>query len=238
MVGNAVQHWQPSRLAAAGAVVLLHLCIGYALLSAFGVALPLPPADRAIKMFDVLPSRVADPSPSPRPVAEPRTARAPAPPNLRATPSPVVVPPPEIPLLTSPPPIIAATVAGDGAMSTAGAADEVGTGTGAGGEGSGDGGGGDGGYSPPRWLRGEVRGSDYPRAAGSAGLGGKMTVQFTVQPDGRVSNCVAIESSGSALLDEATCRAIERRYRYEPSRDSQGRAVSSSVVESHTWSQR
>ena len=83
-----------------------------------------------------------------------------------------------------------------------------------------------------------MRGSDYPRGVDAAALGAKMTVQFTVQPDGRVSGCTAIESSGSTVLDDATCRAVERRYRYEPSRDPEGRPVPSMVVESHRWSRR
>lgn len=238
MVGIPARHWQHSRLTAAGAVGLLHLLVGYALVNAFGIALPVPAADSAIKLFDVLPPPVVRPPPPPAPVdtETPRPKRPPAPPNLKATPSPVVAPPPELPLLTPPPPIVAAPAPGTGAASSAGAAAVAGPGTGADGVGDGSGGGGDGGYSPPRWLRGEVKGSDYPRAAGAAGLGTTMTVRFTVEPSGRVSGCEAIESSDNPLLDEATCRAIERRYRYEPSRDAEGRPVPSMVVESHTWS--
>lgn len=233
MTGN----WHQSRLTAAGAVALLHLLAGYALVAAFGIALPLPPADSAIKLFDVLPPRVSPPPPPPpAPIAAARPKQAPAPPGRKATPSPVVAPPPLVPLLTPPPPILAAPVADIGTASSAGAATVPGPGNGAGGQGEGRGGGGEDGYSPPRWLRGEVRGSDYPRDADRAALGAPMTVRFTVLPNGRVSSCTAIESSGSALLDDATCRAIERRYRYEPSRDSAGRPVPSMVVETHRWS--
>jgi protein TonB len=62
-----------------------------------------------------------------------------------------------------------------------------------------------------------------------------MTVRFTVEASGRVGECAVIESSGNAILDDATCRAIARRYRYEPSRDADGTAVPSTVVEEHTW---
>lgn len=237
VVGKPVRHWRQGRLAAAGAVALLHLLAGYALIAAFGVALPLPPADSAIKLFDVLPPRASSPPPPPPRIAPPRPERAPAPSGLRATPSPAVAPPPLIPLPAPPPPILVAPVADAGAASSAGAA-AIGSGTGAGGEGDGRGGSGDGGYSPPRWLRGEVRGSDYPRGVDTVALGERMTVQFTVRPDGRVSGCTTIESSGSPILDDATCRAIERRYRYEPSRDPEGRPVPSMVVESHRWSRR
>jgi protein TonB len=37
------------------------------------------------------------------------------------------------------------------------------------------------------------------------------------------------------VLDETTCRLIEERFRFEPSRDRSGRPVRSRIVENHEW---
>lgn len=120
--------------------------------------------------------------------------------------------------------MIAATNPGDGAAAVGGAAD-AGRGTGAGGAGSGSGGGGmgtGGEGSPARLVAGTIRDRDYPRAARRDRIQGVVTVRFTVGTDGRVSDCVVARSSGSALLDESTCRLIEARFRYAPARDAAG----------------
>jgi protein TonB len=56
-----------------------------------------------------------------------------------------------------------------------------------------------------------------------------------VGPNGRVTECRVIRSSGNAELDETTCRLILERFRFAPARDAQGRKVSDVVVEDHTW---
>jgi len=60
-------------------------------------------------------------------------------------------------------------------------------------------------------------------------------VRYFVNVDGRVSGCVVTRSSGNAVLDETTCRLIEQRYRYDPSRDADGRPVRSIIVVSQDW---
>jgi len=192
-----------------------------------------------------------DPPASPPPQVEsdsaarllsPRAAGGSSPPNLRAEPTPVVAPPPRIPLPVEPP-ITAAPIAGEGAAPSAGAADIRGPGYGSGGTGDGSGrgaggGGGGGGFgrdTPPRRIRGSLRNADYPEAIGVAGVGGTVEVIFRVLADGSVTDCRIVESSGSRALDDTTCNLIERRYVYEPSRDESGRPVASRVVETHSW---
>lgn len=53
-----------------------------------------------------------------------------------------------------------------------------------------------------------------------------MFVRFTVGTDGRAGGCTVMRSSGNAELDATTCRLIERRFRFDPARDTQGRLVS------------
>ena len=106
-----------------------------------------------------------------------------------------------------------------------------GIGNGAGpGEGDGAGGG-----TPPRRLSGRLRDSDYPRGLGEAGIEGTVSVEYRVELDGRVTDCVITRSSGSRLLDETTCDLIEQRFRYRPAHDRAGRPVISYIVENHSW---
>ena len=122
------------------------------------------------------------------------------------------------------------------ARSSAGASSVAGPGTGAGGAGSGLGGGGSGGGgSRAQRVRGQLNDSDYPIGARLAGIEGLVAVRFTIQPDGRVNGCQIVKSSGSAELDGTTCRLIERRFRYRPARDAQGRAIAEVATTSFTW---
>lgn len=166
-----------------------------------------------------------------------REGRA-APPAARAKPTPVVAPPPVI-IPETPPPIAAAPSAGTSVDASAGAAPLPGPGTGAGGEGtgtgSGDDGDGDGGGTPSRWLRGEIRDSDYPREAYVAGVSGTVGIRFVVGVKGRVTSCEVTQSSGNAALDEATCRLIIERRRYRPARDAHGRKIPEAYRGDHVW---
>ncbi|WP_420142474.1 energy transducer TonB [Sphingomonas sp.] len=202
------------------------------------------PAGRLIAIDVVQPTPPARPPSRPSSGGRPRDAPAPA--ALRATPRPLVAPPPlvEVP---RPIPILAAPIPSNAADARAGAAERDGPGTGAGGAGHGLGGGGRGGWGggdgmgrdrPPRWRGGRLKDSDYPRQAGEAGIGGTVSVRYRVNIDGRVSDCRVTASSGNVALDETTCRLIERRFRFDPARDEDGRPVPSTIVENHSWLMR
>jgi len=247
------------RVAAALPVALVHALIAWALLTSFDIV---PPAERVreLRLIDLSPEAVPPPEPPEPPAAssrapdrparraDPREEGAAAPPNLESRATEIVAPRVE-PLL--PPPLPAAPVAGTGSDRSSGAAPVRGPGTGSGGIGTGTGsgrrgggpggggggGGGDGagGLTPPRWLRGSLRNSDYPAGLGEAGIGGTVSVIYTVETDGRVADCAVTRSSGSAALDRTTCRLIEQRFRFDPSRDRDGRPVRSHIVENHSW---
>lgn len=238
MIGKAASAVDRDRIKAAVGVVALHVMLGYALFTALGIEMP-DVASKELKLFEITTEPPLPPPEKPlvRRAAAPRKPKdAASPPNLKAKASEVVTVVPEV-RLTVPPPIIAAPIPGTGNSPFGGAADVPGPGTGSGGEGMGTGGGGNGDdeFTPPRWLRGRIRDSDYPREAGDAGIGKTILLQFDVETNGRVSGCTILESSGNPMLDEATCRLVERRYRFEPSRDAYGTAVPSAVVESHVW---
>jgi periplasmic protein TonB len=72
--------------------------------------------------------------------------------------------------------------------------------------------------------------NDYPAEAQSKGEQGTAQAKLTVDTAGRVSDCMLIRRTGSRSLDEATCRILKKRARFKPARDSQGRAITDSVV--------
>jgi protein TonB len=219
--------------------------LGYALVAGLA-ARRSAGGDEALRLFEITPP----PAPPERKVVpEPRRNTRPegeaSPPNLRAEPTEIVAPEPIVPVVV-PPPVASAPVAGTGAAPSAGSADVPGPGTGSGGFGDGRGSGGDGDgdgggagdETPPRWLRGDFRGVDYPEALAEAGIEGTVGVRYVVWTNGRVTDCEVSRSSGSADLDALTCRVIRERFRYRPSLDRRGRPVPSVIVENHSWSIR
>jgi protein TonB len=241
------------RLRAAAPALIVHALIALLLLRGLAVATGLVPPE-ALQLVDIrLPE---PPAPVVRPVAERseggRREGAAAPANREARPNEVAAPP-VIPLT----PLAAPPVAGPDMAPASGATPLPGPGTGAGGAGSGtgsgrfgdgpgrggDGGGngtgygnGDGGgFSPPRRIRGRISDRDYPREAGEAGVGGMVSVIYAIEPDGRATDCRITRSSGSRALDLTTCRLIEERFRFEPSRDRRGNPVRSRMVQDHYW---
>lgn len=255
MSTTAYQPTTTERLRAALPALIVHALLALALLRGLGFT-PGAASEDQLKLFDISPE-ITLPVPPPPPPAPssgetesrrqgaPREEGAASPPNLESRATPVVAP--EIP---RPSPLPASTTANTGSAPTQGAAPVkgpgtgsggIGTGTGGGAGGDGPGGGGEGGYgdgrglSPPRWLRGRLRDSDYPRELGAAGIWGRVHIRYVVETDGRVSNCVVTRSSGSSELDRTTCALIEQRFRYDPARDRYGRPIRSNLIESYEW---
>lgn len=198
--------------------------------------------DEDVALFEVAPERVEVRKSERAPQRNTRPAGAAAPPNLRSRATTLQVPVPIVPIPL--PTMTMAEQAADGVQATSGAAPVAGPGTGAGGEGNGFGGGGDGDgdgagdpdATPPRQIRGRISNRDYPHELSNAGIGGRVTVLYVVEVDGRVPECDVIGSSGNAQLDQWTCRLIRERFRFRPSRDGSGRAVRSLIRENHVWS--
>jgi protein TonB len=231
------------RIGSTIAVAALHGALGYLLLAGFGAAVPIAP-DSVIRLIDVAPPPPPLPRPEEKPVPAPAkpAARegAASPANLKARPRPVVAPPPRI-RLDPPPNVTVAAAPADGLQAAAGASDRPGEGSGSGGAGAGSGSGGSGGgggggvATKARLLAGRIGDSDYPRSASRSGATGTAVVHLSVGTDGRVAGCRVARSSGSADLDEATCRLARERFRYSPARDPQGRAVPDTVGWKQVW---
>lgn len=85
-------------------------------------------------------------------------------------------------------------------------------------------------------LASYVSDADYPPAAIRAHEEGRTAFRLAVGPDGRVSACTITESSGSAALDETTCRILRLRARFTPARDARGNPVGDNVSGALNWS--
>ena len=232
------------RLKASIGVVAFHALLGYALITGLGFEVVRTVSDN-LKLFDVQEPIPPPLEEQPKPdLASSEEEGAAAPPNIKSEATPVVAPPPKI-RIEVPPPVVSAPLPTPrpGNDPTAGASTVKGPGTGAGGEGTGTGsggsgtgtGGGGGGGRPAQLERGRLMNQDYPRSALRAGIEGSVFVRFTVQTDGRVSGCTVTRSSGNEDLDSTTCRLIERRFRYRPALDTEGRPVPEVVRKSYDW---
>lgn len=230
------------RIGGAVAALAVTGALGLVLVLGLAVRERLVVAGDEVALFEVLPEPKPKAKVERMPERNTRPSGEAAPPNLRSRATELVVPKPVVPIVIQPL-VIAAEKAADGVQTTSGAAPVAGPGTGAGGRGDGFGGGGSGDgdgagdpdATPPRQIRGSIRDSDYPEDLADAGIGGRVTVLFVVERDGRVPECDVVGSSGVPRLDALTCRLIRERFRFRPSRDGKGRPVPSLVRESHEW---
>lgn len=172
------------------------------------------------------------PEPEPEPETRQRPEDEPAPEAPRAEAVPLEAPSVAVPLA---PPVAAADAAAEGQSNRSGSG-VTGAGSGGGGTGTGDGSGGV--ATPARRIAGALRDSDYPRAAERHDMAGTVAILFRIRADGRVDRCTVLASSGFALLDDLTCRLFTARFRFEPARSANGRAVESTQRTTFTWGTR
>jgi len=81
-----------------------------------------------------------------------------------------------------------------------------------------------------------IGGKDYPASALRAGEQGTVRYTLEIGADGRVKGCRVTQSSGSARLDNATCRIMTERGRFTPARDGEGQPAPSEEVQAVAWS--
>ena len=215
------------RLMAATVVVVLHAALLALLLRPVLIARP-QPAESLVVVNVPLP-----PPPAPEPEPDlPEPAAAAAPPAPTRKPRPVAAPVPPAP---TPTPVAQAPSTG---IDTASGAASAGTGTGAAGAGTGTGAGGSGtggGGGKPRWKSGSIDRRDYPRDASRAGVTGSVTATLDIAPDGRVTACTIVRSSGTPSLDATTCRLATQRFRFDPARDAAGNPVPGTAGWRQDW---
>lgn len=225
------------RTATLTAVVLVHAALAFALLNLSSAA-RLTERDDLTQLIDIS----AEPPPPPIVEIEPEREKpkkqegAASARNIESQATPLVAPKPVIEVPT-PQPIIASPTPAQGAQATQGASDVVGpgtgaggsgTGTGSGGSGAGDGGGGSGIATRARLISPSLRTRDYPSGLRDRLLtGAAPLVSFTVEPNGRVTNCRIYRSSGDPVIDMVTCSLVTARFVYRPAIDQRGQPVAS-----------
>lgn len=82
-----------------------------------------------------------------------------------------------------------------------------------------------------RWITTD----DYPTAALRQDIQGSVMISVTIDSEGRVRSCLVTQSSGSKLLDDATCRLYTARARFTPARDADGNPTSAQRTDRYRW---
>lgn len=217
------------RIYAFAAVVIIQGALAFALLTGLHVDVS-HPADVVQQLIDItLPKPPPPPVPAPRKPQHTRTSApkaAPAKLGGSPGPKPAHAPPSVTPIVAVKP-----TAAPSGGGTGSGPALGAGAGGGAGGNGYGD----DEGGSDLEQIAGEITQNDYPKHLRDAGLGGRVSFVFTVEPNGRVGRCTVTRSSGVPELDALTCRLVQQRFVYRPSTDRYGRPIEDEVEGDHDW---
>jgi protein TonB len=77
--------------------------------------------------------------------------------------------------------------------------------------------------------------NDYPARALREEREGVTGFRVTVGPDGKVVDCQITSSSGHADLDEATCKNVARRARFTPATDGEGNPTTGSYSNRVRW---
>jgi TonB family protein len=76
--------------------------------------------------------------------------------------------------------------------------------------------------------------TDYPLGALLANEQGRVRLNLTIAPDGRVADAQVAQSSGAPRLDQAAVLIAKSRWRYEPARRG-GQAVTSTITTEVNW---
>jgi protein TonB len=212
-----------NRTAAIVIVALIHIALGYALVTGLAYNV-IKKAAEDLKTFDV----EEEPPPPPEEPPPPPDQNTPPPPQIVAPPSivPPMLPSPQINTITEvrPQPITPTaptTKSCPGGMTVAIAQ-----------------------ACPPvvskaarakANLNSLFSTDDYPQSSLRNEEHGTTVVRLSVGTDGRVTDCSVTSSSGSTALDNATCSIIRRRARYTPAQDQAGNPIGGSDSARIRW---
>jgi len=216
----ADQEMSGSKVTSIIIVAVIHVVIGYLLISGLAVS-AVKEIAKTVTTIDIEeeePPPPEEPEPEPQPEQPQETAPpppvappppisiAPAPPPIRTTPN---IPPPSPPALTIPPP---APVAPPAPPAPPPAPPSQARGASPSGQ--------------SRWAR-RIQ-ENYPRRAIREEVEGSVGVRVGINADGRVSSCNVVRSSGSSALDEAACSGMRRYARFDPALNDAGNPTTGS----------
>jgi protein TonB len=212
----ADQQMSGNKITALIVVALLHVVVGYALISGLAYS-----AFKKIKEVATAVKIDPDKPPPPPPPPPPKTDVPPPPP--------IVAPPPPIQLNFAPPPIQTVstppppTPAPPPVVSVPAPP----------------------GPPPPRFQpkaavpKGRpgdwASDNDYPTRALQLGQEGVTGFRVAIGTDGKVTNCEITRSSGSPELDKTTCDLVRRRARFNPATDGDNNPTTGTFANSIRW---
>ena len=182
-----------NRQIALGAVIVLHILLGYAIVSGFAISVVKKIVEplEAVDIKEEAPPPEEPPPPPPKDIEIPPYVPPPEVTVAQESPAPTIttqtaVAQPDPPRVAPPaPPAPAAPAAAPTPATPKG--------------------------------RGNAFSDDaYPSASRAAEEEGVARVSYIVGEDGRVSACEIVQSSGFKRLDDATCNIIMRRFRFNP----------------------
>jgi protein TonB len=196
-----------NRTAAIIIVALIHIALGYALVTGLAYNV-IKKAAEDLKTFDV---EDEPPPPPEEPPPPPEQTETPPPPQ-------VVAPPPIVRTNTVAPPVISTPVAPPPVITPVARPAPPAP------------------PAPPKPVISQAARAranltslfstdDYPQSAIRNEEQGTTAVRLTIGTDGRVAGCDITSSSGSGALDQATCNIIRRRARYTPAKDQSGNPI-------------
>lgn len=88
---------------------------------------------------------------------------------------------------------------------------------------------------PKGTLQGLLRHDDYPSQLVALEVEGTVGFRLRVEADGSISECVAMQSSGSTELDKHTCNLMKKRAKYEPALGHDGKPLWTFVFGWSSW---
>ena len=211
----ADQKMSGNRVTALIVVAILHVIVGYALVTGLAYE-AIQKVKERVETFDVEKEQEPEEPPPPPPdqPVPPPPIVAPPPPITFNQPAPqvqTVQEPPRFqppPTLTAPPPPPAAPP--PPRIQPKGASPKG---------------------NPGSWATTD----DYPSRALREEREGTTRFRVDVGPDGRVTSCSVTGSSGSPDLDDAACKNITRRARFNPATDGEGKPTGGSYSNSVRW---
>ncbi|MBD3728660.1 MAG: energy transducer TonB [Sphingomonadales bacterium] len=216
----ADQQMSGNKIIAIIIVALIHLLVGYALVTglAYSAAVKVLERVTTVDIKEPEPPKEEEPPPPPpdQPVTPPPPVAPPPPISIAVAPPPIQTtttpPPPAPPVLKIPPPAAPAPPAPPPPPKVQPKGPEPRG-------------------NPGNWATP----NDYPSRALREEREGVAGFTVTVDASGKVASCQITRSSGHADLDDATCKNITRRGRFKPATDGNGSPTTGTWSSSVRW---
>ena len=210
----ADQQMSGNRIIAIIIVALIHVVVGYALVSGLAYSATKKLIERVTTVdIEEPPPPEPEEVPPPPENAPPPPVAPPPPINIAVAPPPIqvqtVIPPPqiEVPRVATVPPPPPPPPPSQARAATP--------------------------QNQANWSRRIIE--NYPARALRAEQEGSVTMSVTIDPNGRVSACNVTRSSGHSVLDEAACRDMQRYARYNPALDAAGNPTTGTATQVITY---